>query len=1192
MHDVTPPMLSRIWNLWSIRGLLYTGLLLGATNANAAVCNSLASGNWNVAATWSCDATPGATDDVTINAGHNISLNGADRQAQSFTIAATGTLTTGSDSLTIQNNGVVQIDGVVQGNGNNASRFIKNGTGGLSGTGSFNDLQQVEINGDTTIAAGTTLTFTGDECRLALAAGVDVINNGVVTYDTPASCGTASTLTLTGTSTWTNNGTVSAETVTGGSGAIWTNAENSVLNVRDAFLTTAGTVLNASANPNTVNYSGTIAQQTVKLPSGGNYYHLTLSGSGNKNPVGGSTYNILGNFTVNAGPTWRGTAPGTDPNVNISGNLVVDGTFTAGDGAYGLAGNFTHNGTFTTGTGVFTFNGSAAQTLDGTATNTTIANLTMGNTAVFASRTLTIGHDVTVSTLLTFNAAANTGGRIVTGSAKVIIPSTGNITNASGSATESDFIAGRLQRYVAAGASTVAFPVGSDGAALPAAAYTPASLSFTGVAAGGGSLIVYVGTPLGDHPDIATSGLDSGKSVNRWWALTTSGVSGTALPAFTDYSATFTFISPEDIDSGANTANFEIERRDGGTWNTTTVGTRTGTTTQATGITALGECAIAEKVPVVTTPGDFNAFETSTAAGAITGKIYTKLVGTNFSLDVMAILSGAQHATFTNTVQADLVTGSTGGLNCPGTPVAIPGTSQNVSLTNGRGTTGNFNVAAAYADVRVRMRYPVASPTVTSCSTDNFSIRPTAFTVTSTNATNNAASGPPAIKTGANFNLTAASVAGYNGTPAIDNTKVAGSPNAGAIGGSFAAALPATGTAAGDSFFYSEVGNFGLNANAVYDSSFTSVDQSGDCTADFSNSLAGGKYGCSFGSTAVAQTTGSSGFGRFIPDNFDVSYNTPAFATGCGTFTYTGAPILYGTAPLLTVTARNGTSNGLSNATTTNYAGDYMKLTSASLTLATQAARYSRYDALGGGATPALDTSGLPATSADPAIGTFTNGVGNLTFGSGTGLSYTRGTSTPHVPFDADISLAINVIDDDGVAHAGNPASFGAPASGNGIAFSSGKPIRYGILRLDSAYGSELLNLPVPVQALYWSAAPSNFVINSADSCTMLAAGNVAFDNFKGALASLAISGINPITSGRGRIVLTKPGVTGSADMAINLGGSTADASCNTLHPLTTGANLAWLRGKWCGPGFDKDPGARVRFGTSKAPYIYLRERY
>src|SRR6266480_740382 len=251
-------------------------------------------------------------------------------------------------------------------------------------------------------------------------------------------------------------------------------------------------------------------------------------------------------------------------------------------------------------------------------------------------------------------------------------------------------------------------------------------------------------------------------------------------------------------------------------------------------------------------PGSFNAFETNTApSSAITGQIYTKLAGTNFSLDVVAILSGVKLAAFTKTAQVDLVTGSTGGSNCPGTPVTIAGTTQSVSLTSGRGTTGSFNVATAYPNVRVRVQYPVASPTVTSCSTDNFSIRPTAFSSVTSNMTNSGTSGVPVAKAGDAFTITAVAGAGYNLTPSIDSTKItahAGAVQNGSVAGSFGAANPASGTATGAAFTYSEVGNFTIGVNGVYDSTFTAVDPPGtECTNDFSNTLVGGSYGCSFG---------------------------------------------------------------------------------------------------------------------------------------------------------------------------------------------------------------------------------------------------------------------------------------------------------------------------------------------------------
>jgi MSHA biogenesis protein MshQ len=216
---------------------------------------------------------------------------------------------------------------------------------------------------------------------------------------------------------------------------------------------------------------------------------------------------------------------------------------------------------------------------------------------------------------------------------------------------------------------------------------------------------------------------------------------------------------------------------------------------------------------------------------------------------------------------------------------------------------------------------------------------------------------------------------------------------------------------------------------------------------------------------------------------------------------------------------------------------------------------------------------------------------------------------TPNAPFNAEIALALNVIDTDGVAFAGNPASFGTATAGNGIAFNGGKGMRFGVLKLDNAHGSELLPLRVPMRAMYWNG--SGWVTNADDSCTTLPnqRDNLAIGNHLGTLtAGNYGSGKVPsaaltLGSGRGTIVLAAPnaGTSGSADIALNLNpaATTVDVSCNTTHPPTiSGANLPWLQGKWGGsiacPStlYDRDPSARIKFGSPKAPYIYLRERY
>jgi hypothetical protein len=961
---------------------------------------------------------------------------------------------------------------------------------------------------------------------------------------------------------------------------------------------------------------GTIINDgTLRYNTAGNHT-ITTNGTFTNNGTFTSAAGIAGtrSFTAtglitNTGTIrFNGTAVTT---INANGGFTNNGTFDVDAASnlthtFNVRSTFTNNGTvqfrpdgnsfvttnFTTGAPV------VGSVLTGSAGSTTFYNATVNNSG---GLTLSGTHNMNV-----LNALTLTTGPIITNANYVYVASTTAIASVGGN----DFVIGNLRMNFNAGANiTRVFAVGSGLA--PNARYTPVNIRFGSVTATGDFTVSTTGA---DHPQIGTSPINPAQSVNRFWTLTNDSVGFQSVNG--NKRVIFTYVNPADIDVGV-AVPFVVGRYNAPTWTsiTPTVAVPNVTLPAAavTNATMAGSAdyVIGEAAPVVPPPGDLNAFETTTGAGAITGRIFTKLVGTNFNLDIVAILAGAQHATFTNTVLVDLVTGSTGGLNCPGAPVAIAGTSQNVNLVNGRGTTGAFNIAAtAYRDVRVRVRFPVIAPTVTSCSTDNFSIRPTALTVTSSNATQTGTSGTPAIKTGANFNLAATAIPGYDGTPTINNALVTGTPTAGTIGGSFGVAPIGTGIAAGNSFFYSEVGHFGLGTNAVFDSGFTSVDSGGgDCTNDFSNALVGGRYGCNFGSTAVTQSTGVSGFGRFIPDNFNVTYNVPAIAPACAGFSYVGQSFNYTTVPVMTITARNGTNNGLTNATTVNYAGSYAKFTNAQLALApydTKAGRYLRFDTLGGGNTPDLDRSGLPdPLTADPVISAFTAGVGTFTFSGGTGFGFARSAATPSAPFDADIALRLNVIDTDSVEFAGNPASFGTASSGGGILFSDGiaatttdKLQRYGRLRIGGASGSQVLPLRLPVEAQYWTGTA--FVTNTLDSCTTLAANNVGLGNYSGSLnvgettPSIVSS---PLQAGRSAIRLSAPGSAnpGSVDVTLNLGGGATADACPAFAPAAVAGNKTHLRGAWCNPPgtYTKDPSARARFGVTRGAdqSIYRREQ-
>lgn len=557
------------------------------------------------------------------------------------------------------------------------------------------------------------------------------------------------------------------------------------------------------------------------------------------------------------------------------------------------------------------------------------------------------------------------------------------------------------------------------------------------------------------------------------------------------------------------------------------------------------------QVFTVSSVSGFNAFETSTASNAISGSIYTKLSGTAFGLDVVAIAGSSKATGFSGNVKVDLLanTGTPGSGygadNCPASSSVIQ-TIASSAIASGRSTVNFSAVANAYRDVRVRISYPTTSPTISICSTDSFAIRPAAFTITSSNATNTGTSGLPAIKAGASFNLTATAVAGYDGTPSLDASQVVGTSAVGlGLSGSFGAANSATGVATGNSFTYSEVGNFGLNANAVYDTGFTSVDPSSDCTADFSNALAGGKYGCKIGSNTVAQITGSSGFGRFIPDHFDTAVIATATVpmpcpTGLTCPTLYNGFVYSGQLFTTQMYARN-----LAGATTLNY--DSARGYSKAVTL-------SAYDAVGG-------------ATANPGGGALTlNTVPSTLFNLGVATTSTPIYTFPTTPV-APTDIYIRAVDTDSVTSLRVPANTSVEG---GVKAVSGR------VNIGNAYGSELLQLPMTATVQYYNAAGS-WVASLTDSVTSLTLGLSNYQCKTGcAWTTTPTPASGAIIAGVLQFTLSKPtgGGTGSVDVSINTPGY-----------LLTGSNGAAVNPSTTG---------RATFGVYKgnSNFIYLRENY
>lgn len=598
-------------------------------------------------------------------------------------------------------------------------------------------------------------------------------------------------------------------------------------------------------------------------------------------------------------------------------------------------------------------------------------------------------------------------------------------------------------------------------------------------------------------------------------------------------------------------------------------------------------------VPIATAGGSFNACDVAATCTNATPSTYikTKVAGSNFNLDIVALKSdGSLDTNYNAMVRVELLDASnnTGALdsdNCRPTWSTIATLVPDPSFSpanNGRITVGPLNVPNAYRDVRVRITSQ-SGASRRGCSTDNFAIRPSsfaAFSVSDDGTPNNAgttralnsvtfgavfhkAGRPVSVRANAvNAAGTPAITTNYTGTPTASITACAGAACTATFGTLTLGTTFAAGQLVTDVASYSDVGSFSLQ---LIDDTFAAVDNADSSAAERQIQSA------------------ALDVGRFVPDNFAVTYNVPSFSTACGAgnFSYVGQTFGYATQPVITVVARDAANN-----TTTLYAGAWWRITNASLT----GKAYSV-------ATGALDTSGAPGT--DPVIAPAGLGTGTLTFSAGTGFLFTRTTPVP--PFDAEVSLAINVIDADGVTLATNPARFGMPSAGNGIAFSTGKQMRFGRMRVSNANGSTLVPITLVVEAQNWlepTPGKGYFVTNTADTCTALVAANIAMDAYRKNLNACETSiTVGGFSGGRATLRLSAPGAgnDGSVNLTPNLGAAGGGSTCiaGVATPVT-GANTAYLQGNWTGGAYDQNPAGRATFGAYRGgeETIFQRENF
>jgi MSHA biogenesis protein MshQ len=612
--------------------------------AQAFACTSKKNGNWNNAGTWnSCNSSiPGTTDTAQINSGDTVTVDVA-VTVGAVTVLGGGTLSTGSFNWTV--NGTTSVTGTLSHTGTATTTLfigaVTINSGGVWNNGGKSVTYRGGLTNNGTYNGGAgTQTFNTASQALG---GSSAINFG------------ASAVTVTGVTLTNNNTSVVSLTGTLGGTGTFVNGASATLNYGGTTtpMATPGT-LTASASGNTVQYSAAAAQ-TIRAPSG-NYYNLSLSGSGIKSAAAALTVNgdltIAGTAAFSAGTLthtfagdWIVNSTNASPLTNASNGTIIfnaptpaTSTGIGGTGTAALAFNiltiqnanvFTLNksisatGIVTVGAGT-TLSPAAANIVSGTGTLTgsgtvlvtrtaatadfssqyTIANKTLGGLTVqYAGAAAQTVSNVGYTNLAINNAsgvtlAANTtvAGTLTLSSGKLTTGA--NTLTMGGSSTvaggsATSYVVGNLQKTYTS-AANFTFPIGD------ATSYAPVLIApTTGFASGSLTL----STTASDAPLLSQSQIDPAVSVNRYWTLTSASVAGT-------YDATVTYLA-SSIDSGATATDFVNQFYSGASWAYNGAAACTTTQCVISGATGFGVLALgstittcfADAFPSLGTPG-------------------------------------------------------------------------------------------------------------------------------------------------------------------------------------------------------------------------------------------------------------------------------------------------------------------------------------------------------------------------------------------------------------------------------------------------------------------------------------------------------------------------------------------------------------------------------------------------------------
>lgn len=353
--------------------------LMHAGPAVAATCTwNPASGDWNIAANWSCGFVPGNLDLAVIASGRSVTVTGG---PAATALNNDGTVTIANNAGfgligTSTNNGVISMASV-----GNITDLSITGVVTLNGTGSIQSSNTAanRIYGAGTLILGAGQSILGS-AQLGATGGLIIVNNGTVaaTQGTPMTINTSGGVT-----------------------------NNNLLQANGGTLVVQGTNVTQGASGRLEGINGSIVQLFNASVSGGSF---TSSGTGAVATASGTTNSV-------SGVTNSGTFNIVNNSfVNLDGNLVNNGSVNLQS-----AGNITN------------LNVTGARTISGNGT----INLTdtQANRILGTGGTLTLGSGQTLQGAGTIGAGSagfglvNQGTVVASSGAGLLINAAAGVTN-------------------------------------------------------------------------------------------------------------------------------------------------------------------------------------------------------------------------------------------------------------------------------------------------------------------------------------------------------------------------------------------------------------------------------------------------------------------------------------------------------------------------------------------------------------------------------------------------------------------------------------------------------------------------------------------------------------------------------------------------------------------------------------------